>query len=154
LGNLVDREPFANDRSDRHARIQRRERILENHLDPSAELPHLARAQLGELDAVELDRSGRRLDQAKNHAACRGLAATGFADEAERLTGHHVERDVLHGADDAVLASEHSALDRKMLDEITNREQRLRLSRNGHAPAAFTTNGSWGWERRSGSTAM
>ena len=35
FGDLVDRQSFADDRADRHARVERRERILEDDLNAS-----------------------------------------------------------------------------------------------------------------------
>ena len=54
LGDLVDRQSFAHDRADGHARIERRERILEDDLDLAAQLPHRARVERDEVHAVEL----------------------------------------------------------------------------------------------------
>src|SRR5439155_8564813 len=75
LGDLVNRQPFANDRADRHARIQRREGILEDDLDAPAQLAHLLRSELHQVDAVELDGAGGGFDEAENHAAGSRLAA-------------------------------------------------------------------------------
>ena len=92
---LVYIERLADDVGDRHARVQRRIGILEDHRRLLAELLNI---RLG-LDflAVEDDFSRRRLVEVQNGSADRGLAAAGLADKPERLAladreGHAVNR--------------------------------------------------------------
>ena len=83
----------------RHAepqpRIQRRLRILEDHLDARAQRPHLGLAEAADLDAVELNAAGGRLQQPHQQPAERGLAGAGLADEAEHGAARHGEVDPL-----------------------------------------------------------
>jgi hypothetical protein len=48
-----------------------------------------------DVGAAEADRPGGRLVETQHHAADRGLAAAGFADQPERLARHHVQRNVV-----------------------------------------------------------
>ena len=73
------------DFADRHSRIERRVRILEDHLQVPALLAQLARRQVRQVRASEEHFAGRRLDQPQDRAAERGLAAAGLADQAQRL---------------------------------------------------------------------
>jgi hypothetical protein len=59
---------------------------------------HVASAEGGDVLAVELDRAFGRLEQAQHQLADRGLAAAGFADEAERLAGLNREAHAVDGA--------------------------------------------------------
>src|SRR5207247_1899973 len=86
LGEVMDLDWFADDVAHGHARIQRRVRILEDHLHTASHLAHLLAAELGELHAVEHDLPGRGLVQLKDRASGRRLPASRFADEAERST--------------------------------------------------------------------
>ena len=90
-------QPFADDLADRHARAERRERILEYHLHV---LAHGAQGGpigvVGAL-AVELHLSrGDRLQRQQRHAE-RRLARAGFADDPERLAAPQLQRRGAHG---------------------------------------------------------
>ena len=61
----------------------------------------LARRQCAQIDAVEHDPAGRRLDQPKQAAAGRGLAGAGFADQADDGAALHVEADAIDRLHDA-----------------------------------------------------
>ena len=87
FGELVGIERLAEDAGDRHPRVEARERVLEDDLHPAAQGQHLAATQPAELDAVERDPAGRRLDQPQHAAAGGGLAGAGFADQARRSCG-------------------------------------------------------------------
>src|SRR5262249_21523383 len=100
LRRAVDLQRLADDVARRHARIERRERILKNdlHLAPvGAQLP------LGKMRDVppgDPDRAGGRLDQAQHGPGESRLAAAAFADEPESLAArnreaHAVERQNL-----------------------------------------------------------
>src|SRR3546814_10026579 len=77
------------------ARIERRHRVLEDHLHQETEPPpRLAVFQAAVLPA---NLSARRRHQARDHAAEGRLAAAGLADEADDLTWLDGQRDVLDG---------------------------------------------------------
>jgi hypothetical protein len=149
LGEPVDREPLANDGADRHARVERGERILEDDLHPATQLPQTGGIERAHVGAVERDGARGGLDEPEDRAAGGGLAAPRLTDERERLAGRDVERYAVHGADLARDAAEHPVLDREVLDEVTNREQRLRRithwSGRRHAAVAPRCAASGGW---------
>ncbi|MCY1304541.1 hypothetical protein D9M70_542990 [compost metagenome] len=65
-------------------RIERRERILEDHLDGAAtRLLRGAITRLGDIGAAKLHRSGTRRIKPRDDASAGRLAATGFADEGQ-----------------------------------------------------------------------
>ncbi len=72
-----------------------------------------------------------RLDQPQHAARHRRFAATGLADETQRLADANRERDAVdrvHGAD---LPAQHAGAHRIVLDEVGDLEQR-----RGHATSA------------------
>ena len=84
---------FGNRRSDAHARVQRRKRVLEHHLDARGALA----AASHDRHARDMRRSGCRRQDAGDDAAERRLPATGFAHKPEDLARidrqrHAVER--------------------------------------------------------------
>jgi len=79
--DLVDQQSFLDRGADRHARIERRVRILEDHLHAPAHRAQLAAFERADVDAVEADLAGRRLGEAQDRAPERRLAASGFADD-------------------------------------------------------------------------
>jgi hypothetical protein len=122
----VDRERLADDRADRLARVQRRVRVLEDHLRVAAELDQLLRLDVGDLLALELDRAAGRIEQAQQQAAGGRLAAARLAHQAERLAALDVEGDAVdgvHGAD--LLAEDQPGGEREVLLEIADLVQRL-----------------------------
>ncbi len=60
---------------DRHPRIQRAVGVLENDLHLPADLPQLAAAQRGDVDAVVVHLAASRFDQPQNGPPGGGLAA-------------------------------------------------------------------------------
>src|SRR5262245_22699882 len=91
----IDAERFADDLTDRHARIERRIGILKDDLNPPPQFAHSLRGAMGDVRAAKSDRPCRRLLQLENGAADGGLAAPGFADEAERLACGNGESDIV-----------------------------------------------------------
>ena len=87
------------------ARVQRRVRVLEDHLHLAPQRHELlARACVTSV-AAEAQRAAGRLEQPHDRARQRRLAAARLADEAERLALVQGERDVvdgMHVTDDAV----------------------------------------------------
>ena len=83
------------DVADRHPRIERRERVLEDHLHLPAHPPQRGAAELGDLLAVEVDRAPRDREQAGDQPRERGLPATGLADEAQGLATPDLQVDAV-----------------------------------------------------------
>ena len=89
---------------DLHRRIERSHRLLIDHRDlGAAELAQLLLAHRGHVAALEPDLAGHDaavlahvLHDRERHGR---LAAAGFADDADRLAGHHGQVEVDHGRD-------------------------------------------------------
>ncbi len=75
--------------------------------------------------AVERRRSRGRRDQADERPAEGRLAAAGLADEPEDLAALDLEADVVDGLHVADLAAEDAAVDRVVLDEVLDVDERL-----------------------------
>jgi hypothetical protein len=76
LREVMHLERLADDVADGHARVERRVRVLEDHLHPAPHAAHLLATEGRELGAIELHRTRRRLVELEDRAAGRGLAAT------------------------------------------------------------------------------
>ena len=100
--------------------VQRRDRVLEDHLELRPQRAEELAPEVGEVVALERDRSALRRDELHHGLAHGRLAATGLAHEAERLAGEHVDADVGHGVD-----LEPGAPDRELDDEVLDAQQRL-----------------------------
>jgi hypothetical protein len=72
----------------------------------------------------EPDLARGRLEQAQDAAPGCALAASRFADEAERLAGHQIEADAADRMDVLDLAAEPAAGDREALDQVLDPQQR------------------------------
>src|SRR4029079_7146670 len=102
---LVEAERIGDQRADRHRRIERRVRVLEDDLHPPSQRPQLRLAATVQLLAVEPDRARRRLDEPEQGPAERRLARPRLADEAEHLAAAEVERYPVDGADRSAFTS-------------------------------------------------
>jgi hypothetical protein len=84
------------------------------------------------------DAALRGVGEAHDRAAERRLAAARLADDAERLTRLHREVDAVHGAHEADRALEEPRLDREVLLEVGDLEDRAVggavRRRHGHRP--------------------
>src|SRR4051812_963470 len=126
LVDPVDLERVGDDRADGLARVERRVRVLEDHLDLAPERLQLLAREARDVAALVLDRAARRVEQAGDEARRGALAAAGLPHDPERLALGDVERDAVdrvHGTD---LALDHDAArDREVLDEILYAYERL-----------------------------
>src|SRR5262249_31339141 len=124
----VDQQRLAHQVEERHAGIERRERILEDHLHLATERPQLRRSQLTELnhraaaDSHE-DLAAGRLDGPQHTARGGRLAAAALPDQAERLSLVDVEVDAIDRAHVADGALEEALLDREELLEAGDAQQ-------------------------------
>ncbi len=120
----VHPERLSDDATDAVARVERRERVLEDHLHPAAQRPQLVVPEVRDVGAVEDDLPGGRLVEAQQRAADGGLAAAGLADETKRLPAANVEADVVYRADIADVPVEDDAgLDREPDLEVLDLDQ-------------------------------
>src|SRR5262245_26706923 len=106
------------------ARIKRGERILEDDLQLPAVRPKLRLAKPCDVMAVEVNATGRRLDQAHDGASHRGLAAARLTHEAQRLAGADPEAHSIHGIDVAYRAAQDALAHGKMFAQASDLENR------------------------------
>ena len=87
---------FGDDIHDPHTGIERRERVLEDHLHlPTIAVHCFARTNGGEFTAREMNPPGRRLIQTGNCLGHGRLPRSAFSDEPEDLTLLDLERNVI-----------------------------------------------------------
>src|SRR5947208_15651634 len=77
---------FGDDGADPHPRVQRGVGVLEHRLDRFAVIATARRVERLQVAPVEADGAAGRLFQAEHELCCSSLAATGFADDAKRLS--------------------------------------------------------------------
>jgi hypothetical protein len=82
FGQLMDGQSLPYRGPDRHARIERRERVLEDDLHVAAHRPQVLSLECADIDSVEADVTAGRLDQAEDRESQGRLAAPGFPDDA------------------------------------------------------------------------
>ena len=99
-----DVERLGHDLAHLAARVERGDRVLEDHLQLDPRRPQLVLGEAGELLPLEVDRPARGGRQLHDGAAGGGLAAARLAHEAEGLALGEVEADVGHRVHPASLA--------------------------------------------------
>ena len=133
---MVDLHRVADDRAHPLARVERRVRILEDHLHLAPQRSQRARAEIADVPAVEDDPARRRLVEADDRPAERRFAAARLADETERLALPHGEADVVDRVDPRDLALQQPLADREVLDEVRDLEERtVAVLEHAHAAA-------------------
>src|SRR2546422_4968336 len=90
-------ERLRDDVADRHARVQGRKRVLEDHLQLPAVLAQLLAPELRQLDVTEKDLARRHRKQLCDEAGERWLAPSRFADRGPRPSLTNLEADVIYG---------------------------------------------------------
>jgi hypothetical protein len=85
LAQTVDLQRLVDDAAHRHARIERRERVLKDDLNIAAQPAALRRRRGGNVLALKSDGARSRLLQPENQTSERRFSATALADETERL---------------------------------------------------------------------
>ena len=98
FGKTVDVQRLADDVANCLPRIQRRVRVLEDHRHIAAMCTERAATLVGDVLALELNRSGGRVEQPDDGAAECRLAAARLADQAQRLACLDIE---VHAVDSA-----------------------------------------------------
>ena len=81
----MDEQGLADDVADRHSRVKRCVRVLEDHLHLQLRAPRGARVHPLDRLATPQSLAVRRLKQSDREASERRFAAAGFADEADHL---------------------------------------------------------------------
>ncbi len=100
----MDGEGFAKDRADGHARIERRERVLEHDLHVAPHGAQVAAGKAKHVLAVKGDLAFAGFDEAQHAARRGGLAATGLADQSQRFAAVDRKRHAVHGVNAPDLA--------------------------------------------------
>ena len=124
LGQAVDRQRLADDRADRHARIERGIRVLEDHLDlaPVGEEPAVAeRREVGRIAVVHF--AGGGPEELDDGPAERRFAAAALADQAERFAAVQVETDVIDGPHVVDRARQQSLFQGEVFAKVAHSEE-------------------------------
>ncbi|MBB5498605.1 hypothetical protein HDG37_002807 [Paraburkholderia sp. MM5384-R2] len=82
----------------RHARIERRQRVLKDHLHVAPQDAEIALRALHGFDAMKLDAAARRRRQTDDRARERGLAAAGFTHQPDGFAAPYIERHAVDSA--------------------------------------------------------
>ncbi len=122
---LVNDQGFANDRADVHARIERCIGVLKDNLDVAAQDAKLAGRQRPDILAFKMYLAPGRFDQAKHAAPGGRFTTAGFANQPEGFAALDVKVDTVDRMDAAGLTAEQAALERELLGQVPDSEQRL-----------------------------
>ena len=90
---------------DRHARIERRIRVLKDDLERAAMLAQFGLGQRERVLAEMRDAAARRRQQTHNATAKRRFARAGFSDHTKSLALLDLEADIIDGTDDLTTAA-------------------------------------------------
>src|SRR5579864_5480222 len=104
-----------------HARIDRTERILKDHLHAAFQTLALAAGDGGQVELVEDDRARVGLDQLENQSCGRRFATAGLADNAEGLARCDLKRHVVYRGNGARPTKTES--DGKLFAQLAHTEQ-------------------------------
>src|SRR6201989_1398767 len=110
-------EGIPDTRHDPAARVQGADRVLEDHLDLAAQRPHSPLGELGDVPAVEDDPARGDVVQPGDTPGQGRLAASGLADNAERLPAPDRQAHAVNGVHIFLLAKQPGAFDREVLDQ-------------------------------------
>src|ERR1700722_12464242 len=91
-----DSQRLANGLPDRHARVQTRDRVLEDQLQIAAARAQVRRVACKEVSAGPKYGAVSGPDQPQDGSRQSGLARSGFADQPESLTGIKIKTHVAH----------------------------------------------------------
>ena len=125
IADLVHPHRLGQDLAHRHARIERGVGVLKDDLHVPAQPPQCILAEIGDFLAPETHRARRRIHQAQHETSRGRLAATGLADQRQRLAARDLEADILDGAHQTHLpAQDDAAAELKMFDQAVDLEDR------------------------------
>jgi hypothetical protein len=129
--DMMDGKGLHDGFSDRQARVQRAERILEDDLHAPPHAAHLGRTQGRDIDALETDLAAGRLDQPEQQAPGGRLAAAGFPDEPERLPARDRKVDAVDGARRRSSCGKQPTTSGENLGEAARFDESAHASRSG-----------------------
>ncbi len=122
---------LGDDGADRHPRIERRERILKNHLHLPTKRTHAGVVQpvnslaLPPNFAPQFDRRSAAAEQVQHRPSSCRFAAARLADQAERFAGANLKADAIDGADETALAAKQMAVCKREVDmEVADIQKR------------------------------
>src|SRR6266545_3425845 len=115
-------------------RVQRRERILEDHLQLTPDRPQRVVAEPGQVPAGEPDRAAGRREQPGEQPAQGRLAAAGLAHQPETLTWPHPQGHPVHRGDVPGEAPGESVPDGIVLGQLRGLQQGF-----GHGPSTVAS---------------
>src|SRR6266542_2663238 len=147
----VHKQWLGHDVEQRHARIQRRVRVLEDHLHLASQRTQPRAWHLCEIDhlvarGAKQDLSAGWVVGAQDAARGRGLATAGFAYECERLTGSDVERDIINRAYLTDDSAQKTAPNRKEFSQLLDFQQGVG-SHGGDRAIAWTSHARLPWSQ-------
>ena len=122
----LDLERRADDRTDRLPRVERGLRVLEHHLDVTAQGTQLTRSHVRDVTALEHDPAVGGLCQTRQQPARGRLATAGLADQSQRLPGPHRQVDAVHRLDRTHRPAQQTPLDGEMLLQRGDGQQHVR----------------------------
>ena len=103
LNNSVELNRLLNGLRDRHAGVQRGERVLKDNLHPGAHPPHLGVAEPVDRHIVEDNLTGGRLNQPQDGAPRGGFSAAGFSHHTQSAALVNLEGHIIHRVQAALL---------------------------------------------------
>jgi hypothetical protein len=146
LDEVEGADRLRHDPVDPPARVQRRVRVLEDHLDTAAQL--LARGGLGGIrhgHAVDGHLAARGGQQAHHHAGHRGFPRAGFTDQREGLAFRDVEGDAVDGFQVLLLAALQHPVE-PGLGDVEDTSQIFDLDEGNVAHEGIpSSRGAWVW---------
>jgi hypothetical protein len=122
---------LGNDFGDAHARIERSEGVLNNHLHLAALRAQLFSAQREKISRVKTEFTAVRFDQSQEHTCQGGLAAAAFADDG-KVSPHLTETYIIDGGEAGALGfpRKNGAASPVRFPEVWRFQQDFRAVRN------------------------
>ena len=132
IGRAVRDWANGQDVADGRARVERREGVLEDHLDPRPQRAELGFGKLGDVAALEQNPAAVAVQQLDQKPAQRRFAGTALANDAQRAPGRQFERDLVDGGHDALRAEQATAAAVGLHQALDLQDRRFvgRLQRN------------------------
>ena len=121
----VNAQTLPDDRPDRHARVERTVRVLEDDLHAPPQAAHFSTPQSAEIATAEEDIPFGRFEQAQDQPSESGLAAAALSDHPQGLPGQYRKRHTVDSADVAADASPQPFADLEVLLQALRLNQGL-----------------------------